>query len=207
MLTIPQVTTLFLDIGGVLLSNGWDRTKRKAAAQQFALDYEELNERHHLIFDSYEKGYLSLEDYLNRVIFYCARAFSREEFKAYMFAQSQPDLEMLELFRQLKRRYPLKILALSNEARELNAYRIQHFGLTEIFDFFVSSCFVHLRKPDPEIFRMALDLAQVPPQQVLYFDDREMFIEVARNLKINSILHRSTETTRTALAKVGFSLM
>ena len=199
----PRVTTLFLDIGGVLLTNGWDRQMRRRAAQHFGLNYEELNERHHLIFDNYEKGRLSLEDYLERVIFYQPRPFSYARFKTFIFDQSQPYPEMLDLFRRLKAQYPLKIVAVSNEARELNAHRIQKFGLVAIFDFFVSSCYVHLRKPDPEIFRMALDMVQVRPQEVAYFDDREMFVDIACHLGILGILHTDLAATRTALAKLG----
>jgi len=197
---------LFLDIGGVLLNNGWDRQMRRLAAHHFELEYEELNERHHLIFDSYEKGQLSLEDYLERIVFYQARSFSPKEFRAFMYAQSQACPDMIELIRRLKARYPLKTVAVSNEGRELNAHRIENFGLTAIIDFFVSSCYVHLRKPDPEIFRMALDMAQVNSDQVLYIDDREMFIDLAKGLGIRGILHREVKTTGAELARLGLIL-
>lgn len=200
------VTTLLLDIGGVLLSNGWDRRMRKSAAQHFDLDYEEMNERHHLTFDAYEKGHLSLEDYLDRVVFHEKRRFTRKEFKEFMFDQSQPYPEMLTLIRQLKQRYQLKTVAVSNEARELNAHRINKFALSEVIDFFVSSCYVHIRKPDPGIFRMALDMAQISERQAVYLDDREMFIDVARELGIHAIHHTSYEVTRAALADFGFVL-
>jgi putative hydrolase of the HAD superfamily len=206
MSTSSGVTTLFLDIGGVLLSNGWDRQMRRRAAQHFMLDYEELNERHHLTFDSYEKGLLNLEGYLERVVFYEERTFTREEFKTFMFDQSQPFPEMITLVRRLKARYPLKIVAVSNEGRELNGHRIHRFALAEIIDFFVSSCYVHLRKPDPDIFLMALDMAQVLPQQVVYFDDRQMFVDIAGELGIRSVVHESYESTRSALADLGFTL-
>ncbi|WP_020677794.1 HAD family hydrolase [Geopsychrobacter electrodiphilus] len=206
MSKVSSITTLFLDIGGVLLNNGWDRQMRRLAAQHFDLDYEELNERHHLIFDSYEKGQLSLEAYLERIVFYRQRSFSPEEFRAFMYAQSQACPEMIELIRRLKARYQLKIVAVSNEGRELNAHRIENFGLTAVIDFFVSSCYVHLRKPDPEIFRMAIDMAQVNPGQVIYIDDREMFIDVAQSLEIRGILHRDVKTTGAELARLGLTL-
>jgi len=200
------VTTLFLDIGGVLLSNGWDRYMRRRAAQNFGLDYEELNERHHLTFDDYERGLLSLDAYLDRVVFFRERAFSREDFRAFMFAQSRPHSEMLDLVRRLKDRFRLKTVAVSNEGRELNDYRIETFSLDQIIDFFISSCYVHRRKPDPEIYRMALDMAQVAPQQVVYIDDRAMFVDVARGLGIRGILHDQFKATRAALATLGLSL-
>jgi len=204
--TSPAITTLFLDIGGVLLNNGWDGQMRRLAAQHFDLDYEELNERHHLIFDSYEKGQLSLEDYLERIVFYRQRSFSPAEFRAFMYAQSRACPEMIELIRRLKARYLLKIVAVSNEGRELNAHRIESFDLTTVIDFFVSSCYVHLRKPDPAIFRMALDMTQVTLDQVIYLDDREMFIDVAKSLGIHGILHHNCATTEAALAGFGLGL-
>jgi putative hydrolase of the HAD superfamily len=200
------ITDLFLDIGGVLLTNGWDHIIRTRAAEKFSLDYEEMNERHHLTFDTYEEGKLSLDEYLNRVVFYEERSFSREEFKAYMYAQSQPFPEMLELMLRLKDQYGLEVAAVSNEGRELTTYRVQQFKLGTIIDFFVSSCFVHFRKPDADMYRIALDIAQVRPEQVVYIDDRAMFVEVARGLGINGILHTGYEATRTALENLNLTL-
>jgi putative hydrolase of the HAD superfamily len=205
MSTSPPITTLFLDIGGVLLTNGWGHNMRRKAAEIFGLDYEEMNERHHLTFDTYEEGKLNLYEYLNRVIFYQERPFSLEEFRAYMFEQSQPYQEMIDLVCDLKAHYNLKIAAVSNEGRELTIYRIQKFELGKFIDFFVSSCFVHYRKPDADIFRIALDIAQVPPAEVVYIEDRLMFVEVAQSLDIRGIHHTSYDSTRESLEALGLS--
>src|SRR5271157_552584 len=199
------ITTLFLDIGGVLLTNGWDHNIRTRAAEKFGLEYEEMNERHHLTFDTYEEGKLSLDEYLNRVVFYQDRKFSREEFKAFMYAQSQPFPEMIELMHGLKLQYGLEVAAVSNEGRELTVYRVQQFKLGTIIDFFVSSCFVHYRKPDADIYRIALDIAQVRPDQVVYIDDKAMFVEVAQVLGIRGIIHSGYETTLKTLEALGLS--
>ncbi len=160
------ITTLFLDIGGVLLTNGWDRTARIQAAQVFHLDHDDLEERHHLTYDTYEEGKLSLDEYLQRVVFCQARSFSADEFKAFMLSRSQPNDDLIGLVRAMKTQYKLKTIAVSNEGREVNAYRIQQFKLAEIIDTFVSSCFVHYRKPDIDIYRIALDISQSSPDQV-----------------------------------------
>jgi len=201
-----SITTLFLDIGGVLLTNGWDHNMRQKAAKTFELDYGEMNERHHLTFDTYEEGKLSLFEYLQRVIFYKERSFSLEEFKAFMFAQSQPYQDMVDLVCKLKQRYRLKIAAVSNEGRELTVYRIARFDLGSFVDFFISSCFVHYRKPDEDIYRIALDIAQVPPEQVVYIEDRPLFVEVARGLGIQAIVHKDLGATRAALKGFGLEL-
>jgi putative hydrolase of the HAD superfamily len=206
MTTPSSITTLFLDIGGVLLTNGWDHNIRTRAAEKFSLDYEEMNERHHLTFDTYEEGKLSLDEYLERVVFYQVRTFAKEEFKAFMFAQSQPFPGMIELVSKLKNQYCLQVAAVSNEGRELSVYRVQQFKLGTFIDFFVSSCFVHYRKPDADIYRIALDIAQVSPQQVIYIDDRAMFVEVAQRLGTNGILHTGQEKTQKALEGLGLSL-
>jgi putative hydrolase of the HAD superfamily len=201
-----EITSLFLDIGGVLLTNGWDRQMRKEAAEKFGLDFQEMDERHHLTFDTYEEGKLELAEYLRRVIFYTDRPFSPEDFKAFMFAQSQPKPEMIDLVRGLKMRYGLRLAAVSNEGRELTVYRVRKFTLGSFMDFFVSSCFVHVRKPDPDIYRIALDIAQTPPEKVLYIDDRAMFVEIAADLGIKGIHHRGYDATRAALEQMGLSL-
>ena len=206
-MSVPSpITTLFLDIGGVLLTNGWDHHERTLAAEKFNLDYDEMNERHHLTFDTYEEGKLSLDEYLDRVVFYQARMFSKEEFKAFMFAQSQPFPEMIELVGKLKNQYCLQVAAVSNEGRELTVYRVQQFGLGTFIDFFISSCFVHYRKPDADLYHIALDIAQVNPEQVVYIDDRAMFVEVAQGLGIKGILHTGYPTTRKALEGLGLLL-
>ena len=201
-----QITTLFLDIGGVLLTNGWDHNSRKRAAQRFGLDDEELNERHHLTFDTYEEGKLSLDEYLNRIVFYKKRSFSPEDFKQFMYAQSRPYPEMIELTRALKNQYGLRVATVSNEGRELTIYRVQEFRLGTFVDFFISSCFVHFRKPDEDMFRLALDVSQAQPQEVVYIDDRAMFVEVAQGLGLTGIVHRDYDTTRNLLEGLGLTM-
>lgn len=201
-----RITTLLLDIGGVLLTNGWDRQARRRAAENFGLDYDEMNERHHLTFDTYEEGKLSLEDYLIRVVFYEKRPFSPEDFKTFMLAQSQPLPGMLDLMQRIKKKYALALGAVSNEGRELTIFRIQKFKLKSVIDFFVSSCFVHFRKPDEDMYRIALDIAQAQPEQSIYIDDRAMFVEVARSLGIKGIHHLGYESTRGTLAEYGLAL-
>jgi putative hydrolase of the HAD superfamily len=199
------ITSVFLDIGGVLLTNGWDHHARKRAATKFKLEWAEMEERHSLNFDTYEEGKLTLEEYLGRVVFYQKRPFTRAQFRRFMFAQSNSYPEMIELVAQLKVRYGLKIIVVSNEARELNSHRIRKFKLGNLVDCFVSSCFVHLRKPDPDIFRMALDMAQVRADQVAYVENTLMFVQVAGGLGIRSILHTDYGSTREKLASLGLS--
>lgn len=197
------ITCLFVDIGGVLLSNGWDHPVRKRVAEHFKLDLAEVDDRHHLTFDTYEEGKLTLDEYLMRVIFYKKRSFTQSEFQRFMFAQSKPCPGMIDLVTRLKSRYGLKVIVVSNEGRELNSHRIQKFKLNAIVDSFVSSCFVHIRKPDCDIFRLALDIAQVPVRQIVYIENTAMFVQLAEGLGIRSILHKDYETTRAKLASLG----
>jgi len=200
------VTTLFLDIGGVILSNGWGHESRRSAAEAFNLDFNDMEERHHLTFDTYEGGKLTLKEYLNRVVFYKKRTFTSDKFQEFMFAQSTPFPEMIELVRQLKEQYQLKIAVVNNEGRELNEFRIKKFRLNRFVDFFISSCFVHFRKPDADIFKVALDIAQVPAEKVVYIEDRQMFVDVARDLGIRSIQHKNYSSTSAELASMGLKI-
>ena len=198
-----RITALFLDIGGVLLTDGWDHHARKRAARNFKLQRAEMEERHRLTFEIHEEGKLTLEEYLSRVVFYRKRPFTRDQFRRFMFAQSKPYPEMIDLFAQLKARHGLKITVVSNEAREVNAYRIRKFKLDGLVDSFISSCFVHLRKPDAEIFRLALDISQAPARQVVYIENTPMFVQIAEGLGIRSILHTDYKSTRAKLASLG----
>ena len=200
----PAVSTIFTDIGGVLLTNGWDRGSRRKAIDLFKLDPEETEERHHLTFDTYEVGKLTQDEYLDRVVFYKKRSFSRNQFRQFMYDQSKPFPEMLALLARLKKKYGCKVAVVSNEGRELAEYRIKQFKLDELADFFIVSSFVHFRKPDTDIFRIALDTAQVSPRQVVYIEDRAMFVQVAETLGIRGLRHIDHKTTREKLEKFGF---
>jgi putative hydrolase of the HAD superfamily len=199
------ITALFLDIGGVLLNDGWDHIARRKVAKHFNLEWAEMEERHRLTFETHEVGKLTFEEYLGRVIFYQKRPFTQAQFRRFMCAQSKPYPEMIELISQLKVRHGLKIAVVSNEARVVNDYRIHKFKLDEFVDFFISSCFVHIRKPDADIFRLALDIAQTPARNIIYIENTPMFVQVAEGLGIRSILHTDYKSTCAKLSSYGLA--
>lgn len=194
---------LLLDVGGVIGTNGWDRHARKRACEKFHLEQEDTDSRHKMVFDTYEEGKWTLDDYLDRVIFYKPRDFSREEFTAFMYAASEPWPDMIDLVKRLKKKYDLHITICSNEGRELTLHRVELFGLKSFVDTFVFSCFVHARKPDPEMYQIALDLSLRNADQMIYMDDRALFVELAAKQGIRGVVHRDYETTRKELAAFG----
>jgi len=200
---MPAITHLFTDLGGVLLTNGWDRGLRKLVAERFGVDPAEMDERHHLTYDTYESGKIELGEYLRRVVFYEPRSYTPQDVIDFMLGQARCFPEMIDLVRAVKERHGLKVAVVSNEGRELTADRIERFALRSFVDFFVVSSLVHLRKPDPEIFRLTLDLAQAKAEEVVYLDDRKMFCEVAEREGMRAIWHRDLETTRADLAALG----
>jgi putative hydrolase of the HAD superfamily len=203
--SIP-ITTLFLDIGGVLLTDGWGHLSRNLAAKTFNLNLKEMEIRHSMVFDTYELGKLTIREYLHNVVFYEKRTFTQARFQKFMFAQSHPYSEMLGLVRRLKEKYGLKMVAVSNEARELNSHRIRKFKLDEFVDSFISSCFVQLRKPDAEIFRLALDIAQASARQVGYIENTAIFVKVAEDLETRSIYHTDYMSTYAKLNSFGLEI-
>ncbi len=197
------ITALFVDVGGVLLTNGWDHLARRRAAKNFKLPWAEMEDRHRLVFETHEEGKITFEEYLGRVVFNQKRPFTLAQFRDFMFAQSKPYPRMINLFAQLKVRHGLKIAVVSNESRAVNAYRIRKFKLDRFVDSFISSCFVHIRKPDADIFRLALDIAQAPAQQVVYIENTPMFVQIAQGLGIRSILHTDYKSTCARLISFG----
>lgn len=199
------ITTLFLDIGGVLLTNGWDSKARRTVINSLDINYDEFEERHHQINDIYEQGRITIEEYMRRVLFYKDRPFTPDKFRELIFQQSKPFPEMISLFHQLKDKYKLRVVIISNEARELLVYRIKTFKLDKLADYFISSCFVNLRKPYTEIYRMALEVSQVEARQVLFVDDRAMFIQAAEDLGIHGIIHTDYNSTVEKLSEWGLT--
>jgi len=162
-----------------------------------------MDERHRLVFETHEEGKLSFEEYLGWVVFFEKRPFTRSQFRDFMFAQSKPYPKMLGLVGQLKARHSLKVVVISNESREVNAHRIRTFRLDRLVDAFISSRFVGMRKPDAEIFRLALDLAQTAPAHAVFIDNTPMFVQIAERLGMRSILHVDYESTRAKLTALG----
>ena len=191
---MQKIRALFWDVGGVLLTNAWDHEERDQAVEKFLLSKTEFEERHKELVPMFEEGKLSVDEYLDRVIFYQPRTFSREEFKQFMFSLSKPKPQSLDLARSLSANYFLGTI--NNESRELNEYRIQNFGLAKYFDVFVSSCYVGLRKPDERIYRLALDLTQHAAQECCFIDDRPSNIEGAAKLGFATVLMKDPQQLR-----------
>jgi len=182
-----EVTALFWDVGGVILSNGWDRAARAEAAKKFGLDWEDFQDRHELASPAFETGQITLDTYLQRTVFYRKRAFTREEFIAFMFAQSQEFPESRAVLSALAQTGKYFLATINNEPRELNIRRIEQFNLRREFEAFFSSCFVHIRKPDEAIYRLALEVTQRRPEECLFIDDRALNLECARQMGMRTI--------------------
>lgn len=196
------IKILFFDVGGILLTNGWGHESRELMARQFNLDYKEVNELHNFIFNVYEIGSITLDEYLDTVVFNHPRDFTREDLKKFVFDQSVELPGTLAWLKEWKKDCGFRIISINNEGKELNDYRVKKFKLHEVFDAFVSSCEVGMRKPDPGIWKLAMGIAQAQPQQCVYFDDRKMFVNTANSLGIRAFQHTSFESTKQILEQL-----
>ena len=199
---MSTITTIFFDIGGVLLTDGWGHDSRRAAAEHFGLDWDEYVDRHEKVAHAIETNRMSLEQYLTRTVFYRPRSFTREEFRDYIFAQSQPKPESIELAKRLAMSQKYFMATINNEILELNVYRIESFGLRGIFPIFFSSCFLGIRKPDEAIYRTALQVTQRRPDQCVFIDDREVNLECPHELGLSTIRFREVEQLRSQLGEL-----
>ena len=200
---MASIAALFFDVGGVLLTNGWDRNTRRLAAEKFHLNWDTLEERHELVVADFETGRLTLDEYLDRTILHEPREFSRVDIRAFILATSQPLGETLALVGELAARKQYLIATLNNESAELNSYRIRQVHLQDWFTVFLSSCYVGLRKPDPRIYRLALDLAQRAPEECVFVDDRPLNVDAARQVGMRAIRFESAGQLRRELAACG----
>ena len=201
-----KITALFWDVGGVLLTNGWDRAARRRATEQFRLDWEEFEDRHELMAPDFEGGRLTLDEYLQRTVFYRARPFSREEFKASMVAQSQPLPEVLALAARVANSGKYLMATLNNESLELNLYRIEQFRLRDYFNAFFSSCFLGVKKPERAIYRLASQITQRSLEECLFIDDRALNLECAQHLGMRTVHYQDPAQLRRELQKHGIDV-
>jgi putative hydrolase of the HAD superfamily len=200
---LPAISAIFWDVGGVLLTNAWDHTERAAALGHFHLDEKEFLDRHEVVVSSFERGQITLDEYLDRTVFYRTRPFTREAFREFMFSLSQPIPGVLDFARTLSNSGRYFMGTINNESRELNDYRIEKYGLRRIFRLFVSSCFVGLRKPEIDIYRLALEITQIPAEECCFIDDRALNLESAAKLGITTIEMQTLEQLRKELSKLG----
>ncbi len=194
---------LYSDIGGVLGTNGWDTPLRQELCARFLLDHGEIESRHRLMFDSYERGFLTFEEYLRHVFFATARNFIWEDLRDFTYAASTPWPENIEFFKRVKAHNGLKMALISNEGQGITEHRIRKFGLRELADYMVISHYTHLRKPDREIWRLALQLGGTTPQESIYIDDREIFVGVAAELGFTAVHHTTLAKTQAHLRQLG----
>ena len=203
---MPEITTLFWDIGGVILTNGWDHNARMDAAQTFELDWEEFQERHDLSFPAFDAGQITLNQYLDRTLFYRARSFSREEFTAFMFAQSKEYPDTRAVLSDAARSGKYYVAAINNEPRELNQYRIEAFSLRREFRAFFSSCYLNARKPEETIYRIALEVTQCPAGGSVFIDDRALNLDNPRRLGMQVVHHQNAKQLRAGLKALGIDV-
>jgi len=200
---LPAIRAIFWDVGGVLLTNAWDREQRTVALEHFHLDEKEFHDRHEMVVSSFERGKISLNEYLDRTVFYRERPFTRDAFRDFMFSLSQPFPEVIAFAQKLTDSGKYLLSTINNESRELNYYRIEKYGLRTVFRLFISSCFVGFRKPERDIYRLALELTQIPAEECCFIDDRALNLECALKLGMRTLEMKTLEQLRQDLAQLG----
>jgi len=200
---MPASRALLFDVGGVCLTNGWDHDGRRAAAEHFGLDYDRLERRHDALYAEFERGEVGLDAYLTQAVFYRDRPFSRDEFVTFMHARSRPHPDMLALVERLRDAGSHRLATLNNESREINEYRIRSFGLDRLFEAFFSSCYLGVRKPAERIFRTALEILGVGPEEAVFVDDREENVAAARMVGLHGVLAEGAASVARGLREAG----
>lgn len=200
---MSDIRCIFWDVGGVLLTNAWDHTQRMSALEHFHLDESEFHDRHEMVVSSFERGKITLDEYLDRTVFYRSRTFTRDEFRDYMYSLSQPFPEVLKFAQAVTNSGKYFMGTINNESRELNYLRIERFGLRQIFRLFISSCFVGLRKPERDIYRLALETTQIPAAECCFIDDRALNLECAAKLGMRTVEMHDVNQLQSDLAKMG----
>jgi putative hydrolase of the HAD superfamily len=198
---VTEIRHIFFDIGGVLGSNGWDREQRHRAIEQFGLDADDFQWRHEEVVAEWEEGRITLDEYLDIAVFYKERPFSREDVIEFMYSQSVPDEETIRIARALSADARYTLMTLNNEAEELNIYRIEAFRISQIFEAFLSSCWLGVRKPIRRFYNRALGIAHAEPQSSLFIDDRQQNLTPAKAMGMNVILFQSAAQLRSDLER------
>jgi putative hydrolase of the HAD superfamily len=199
---VTDIRHIFFDIGGVLGSNGWDKEQRQRAVEHFGLNADDFHWRHEEVMGEWEEGRITLDEYLDVAVFYTERPFSRDEFVAFMYSQSVPNEATIAIARALSAHARYTLMTLNNESEELNIHRIEAFGISQIFEAFISSCWLGVRKPNRKFYYRALGIAHAEPASSLFIDDRQQNLTPASSLGMNVILFRSASQLRSDLERI-----
>lgn len=202
---MTEIKALFWDNGGVILTNGWDRSSRLNAVEKFRLDWADFEDRHELMLNAFECGQVTLDEYLRRTVFYREQPFTMEEFKEFMLEQSKPFPEAIGFLGKLARTRRQMLAALNNESLEINEYRIHKFQLRDYFEAFFSSCYLGVRKPEAGIYQLALKITQCEPAECILIDDRGLNLECARELGMHTIQFQNVAQLREDLGTFGIT--
>lgn len=200
---MAKITAVFCDVGGVLLTNGWDHGERGRLVEKFALDATDFEDRHHMLASSMDDGRMDLDEYLDRTIFYRPRSFRKQDAREFIYSQSQALPGSLDVIARVAKAGKVFLATLNNESRELNLHRIETFGLRQYFSVFFSSCYLGVSKPHAEIYQLALDLSQRQPEESVFIDDRSLNLESARRLGIHTIQFLNAAQIESDLRTLG----
>lgn len=201
---MAKIRTVLWDVGGVLLTNGWDRCERAVLLREFGIDRDAFEFRHLEVNDAWERGEITVDQYLDHTLFYEPRGFTRDAFFARMKDVSQwlPD-SAIGLARSLAAAGGVNLVLVSNESRELMDHRIRAFDLARDFPIIIASAFVGLRKPDERIFRLALDVTQSLPEETVFVDDRIENATAASALGIHGTHYNGSQVLQEELMRLG----
>ncbi|MBS1988866.1 MAG: HAD-IA family hydrolase [Cyanobacteria bacterium SZAS LIN-3] len=200
---MANITTIFFDVGGVLLNDGWNHISRKNAADEFGLNFEELENKHAPLADDLDTGKLSVNEYIDKAIFYQPRKFSKSDFYQFMKEQSVAKEDSIALAATLAAQKKYLMATINNESTDLNNFRIEKFKLAPYFSAFFSSCFMGLKKPDQAIFDRVLSITQKKAPETVFIDDRENNLVAPRSLRMNTIRFESVQQVTKELAELG----
>ena len=201
---MEEISTILWDVGGVLLTNGWDRTQREAVLAHFSLDESEFERRHAALDAAWERDELTADEYMRRTVFYEPRSFTPGEFLEAVRAESRLlEDSAIGILRGLSASEEYVLATVNNESRALNEYRIAKFDLLDEFDAFFSSCYLGLRKPDRKIYQLALDVLQRDPEETVFIDDRAENVAAAALLGIHGVRYEGSAALAGALERLG----
>jgi putative hydrolase of the HAD superfamily len=203
---LAKIGAIFWDVGGVVFSNAWDRTQREKTLERFELDPVEFGDRHEMLVSSFDRGKIGLPEYLERTVFYRPRPFTPQDFEKFMLSLSQPNFAVLDIARRLTASGKYLMATINNESKYLNEYRIRAFGLKNVFSLFVSSCYVGLRKPEDEIYQLALEITQRAPEECCFVDDHPLNVDAAARLGMQTIRMENAEQLQTDFDKLGIAI-
>jgi putative hydrolase of the HAD superfamily len=198
---MPEIKAVIFDWGGVLIDNPAPGLM-EYFADKLSVSKEEYTKAHNRFAKDFEKGLISEENFWAAV----CKALGKPTPNVTSLWSSafrsvySPKTDVFSVVSKVHDNGFRTALLSNTEAPSMRFFLEQKY---DMFDVLIFSCADRTRKPERKIYEITIERLGLKPEQTVFIDDKQEFIQAAEQMKMNTILFKDTEQIKTELARFG----